>query len=460
MNLDIVELLEKIRLNASKYDASVFDDAGNKGILEGIEYDMLKLLERINLFLISERGVYYGNFFMNLKYKIVFNEAIIAGIRLNTYPPVFVTNPFFLCEHSLKEIIYVVCHEIDHIIFNHPVEMTKVVSLGDRCNLERFNHAADASINDNIDFEIKERKIDYMVPLKDRITSKAIAKLYDLEKIKERESYAYYFDLVKKEGLKEEGNDIVGDSNDYENSSFSDNVVTPQNCKEINDHDWDVADESIDDIKELIKEYVKASFETISDENRDLISDRMIEQIRLNEAPPVIYWQKIFKKYIGTIPDGKRKNRAKLNRRQPHRFEISGEQRAKTIKIVVAIDTSGSMSCLDIQKVFIEIYEIIAKRKSEITVIECDEKINKIYVVKNHRDVETKITGRGGTSFTPVIKYLNSNKYFRDSMLIYFTDGFGERDIPKPMTYKNLWVVKDDVENLSLTNSYGLVVKF
>ena len=39
--------------------------------------------------------------------------------------------------------------------------------------------------------------------------------------------------------------------------------------------------------------------------------------------------------------------------------------------------------------------------------------------------------------------------------MVYFTDGFGESEIPRPKTYRNLWVVIDDTKNLSVRNPYG-----
>lgn len=45
-------------------------------------------------------------------------------------------------------------------------------------------------------------------------------------------------------------------------------------------------------------------------------------------------------------------------------------------------------------------------------------------------------------------------------LLIYFTDGYGEREIPRPKTYRNLWVVLGDEENLSLKEPYGTVISF
>jgi predicted metal-dependent peptidase len=42
--------------------------------------------------------------------------------------------------------------------------------------------------------------------------------------------------------------------------------------------------------------------------------------------------------------------------------------------------------------------------------------------------------------------------------MVYFTDGYGESSIPKPLTHKNLWVVMENEKNLSVKNPYGKVV--
>ena len=178
---------------------------------------------------------------------------------------------------------------------------------------------------------------------------------------------------------------------------------------------------------------------------------------RINE-PPLIKWQNVLKKYIGTISAEHKKTRTRLNRRQPERFDLSGKINDKILKIVVAIDTSGSVRDKDIEYIFNEIFAILSKKKYEITVIECDSKIHRVYVVKSPKDVDLNVHGRGGTAFTPVIKYVNSNKYYRDALLIYFTDGYGEIDIPRPLTYRNLWVILGDEGNLSLDNPYGSVI--
>ena len=96
--------------------------------------------------------------------------------------------------------------------------------------------------------------------------------------------------------------------------------------------------------------------------------------------------------------------------------------------------------------------------KHDITVIECDAAVQRVYKAKTRADIQKKVMGRGGTWFSPVIDYVNNDKYFRDALLIYFTDGFGELEIPKPRTYRNIWVVFGGAKNLSLNEPYGMVL--
>ena len=166
------------------------------------------------------------------------------------------------------------------------------------------------------------------------------------------------------------------------------------------------------------------------------------------------------KKYVGTIAAGKHKTRTRLNRRQPERFDLSGQQDEKVLKIVVAIDTSGSVSDRDVAFILNEIVAIIAGRKHSLTVIECDSEVQRVYSVKTQVDIKKNVVGRGGTAFTPVIEYVNNDRYFRDALLIYFTDGYGEREIPRPKTYRNLWVILGNPKDLSVKESYGAVVAF
>jgi predicted metal-dependent peptidase len=234
-------------------------------------------------------------------------------------------------------------------------------------------------------------------------------------------------------------------------------IVTAGNCGKAEDHQWGAGDDP-EDAQAAAREIVNAAVSMMNEEIRGLMPAGFMSQVQRINAPPVISWQALLKKYVGTISAEKRRTRTRLNRRQPDRFDLSGAIDEKILKIVVAVDTSGSMDDAQIQAVFREIFAILAKRKYEVTIIECDAKVQRVYKVSKPANIALSVKGRGGTAFTPVVEYINNDRYFRDALLIYFTDGYGENAIPRPRTYRNLWVILGNTAHLSLREPYGTKV--
>ena len=473
MNQDITALLYRIKENIAAIEAGESFDP----LLDEVRSDFLEFMELCKLFLISERDSYYGYFLMNMQFSVNFGANSIAGIKLNTFPPVFESNPLLLCKFKLKEILYVICHEIDHIVLNHPAEMVKANPTKDEQAFYEFNLAADASVNDRIDHEIKAENRAFLAHPDGVITSKVLAKMYEIKHLLSMENYAYYFGMISGKKQKNEenapgngqnsmmqqqnrqdGTEQGGSSVSGQQADNGDEIVTAANCGELTDHNWEAGDDA-EDAQAVVREFVNAAVDMMNEESRGLMPAHFMSQVELINKPPVLSWQAILKKYVGTISANKRKTRMRLNRRQPERFDLPGRVDDKVLKIAVAIDTSGSVDDHMIAQIFNEIFAILAKRKHEITVIECDAQVQRVYRVKNAGEIQKKVAGRGGTMFTPAIEYINNDKYFRDALLIYFTDGFGEREIPKPKTYRNLWVVFDDERHLSVKEPYGVVLK-
>ena len=464
MTNDITQLLYRIKENIAAIEAG---DA-YAPLLEEVRTDFLELMELIKLFLISERDSYYGYFLMNLQFRVNFASNSIAGIKLNEFPPVFESNPLLFCKFKLREILYIVCHEIDHIVLNHPAEMLKANPTGDEQRLYEFNLAADAAVNDRIDYEIIQEKHGYLSPPEGRITSNALSRMYRLRDIAPLENYAYYFNLIAEKNPKnpdaapENGQDSImqqqNEKDGIEKDGTGGEIVTAANCGTVSDHSWEAGADA-EDAAAAVRELVNAAMGMMSDESRGMMPAHFLTQIEEINKPAVLSWQAILKKYIGTISANKRKTRMRLNRRQPERFDLAGRVDDKVLKIVVAIDTSASVDDRMIAQIFNEIFEILAKRKHDITVIECDAQVQRVYKAKTPADIKKKVAGRGGTWFTPVIEYVNNDKYFRDALLIYFTDGEGESEIPRPKTYRNIWVVFGDPRHLSVKEPYGTVLK-
>lgn len=456
MNGDIAQLLYGIKVNIASIEAG----DRQPHLFSEVRRDCIQMLELMKLFLISRRDSYYGYFLMNLTYEVDFSSRSIAGILLGKFPPVFRTNPLLLCKFTLKEILFIVCHEIDHIVLNHPAEMLKANPERDPDEFERFNLAADASVNDRILAEMEKQEQTYLSAPEGLVSSESLRKMFKLRSLQKLESYLYYLNRIRDKALPEKGQQPQRMLSTEDSSGEIDHdVVTEKNCGKPDDHNWDIGEEA-EAAAAAVRELVNAATSMMNDEVRGTIPGSYFEQVKALNAPPVLSWQSILKKYVGTITADKRKTRSRLNRRQPTRFDLSGAQDEKKLKIVVAIDTSASITAQDVAKILREVVGILAKRKHVLTVIECDSEVGRVYPVKSEKDIKKNITGRGGTAFTPVIEYLNSDRYYRDALLIYFTDGYGEREIPRPKTYRNLWVILGDTDNLSLKEPYGAVVSF
>lgn len=468
MDNDISVILLRIKDNIH----TVEDGDVTQVILEKIDSDFHQLMELIKLFLISERDSYYGFILMNLSFRTAFFSESIAGIMLNEFPPVFKSNPLLLCKFSLKEIIYFVCHEIDHILLNHPAEMVRLGQYNPDL-MVKFNLAADAAVNDRINDEIKKRNYKFIRQPEGIITSDVLAKMFELKTIARAESYRYYFDLIKdrvnpdaetqnqsqnmSKQLKKKANaeDVASSGSDPLDNG--DTVITVNNVGKLSDHDWQVNGDE-EDADAAVRELVNAALDMMNDESRAMMPEYFISQVELLNRPPKITWQQILKRYVGTISAEKRKTRMRLNRRQPGRFDLSGRMDDKVLKIIVVIDTSASVDDEMISEIINEIFGILAKRKHEITILECDAKVQRVYRIEKPSEVKKKVVGRGGTEFSPAINYINHNRYYRDALMVYFTDGYGESKIPKPRTYRNIWVVFDHVRNLSVHEPYGVVI--
>ena len=122
-----------------------------------------------------------------------------------------------------------------------------------------------------------------------------------------------------------------------------------------------------------------------------------------------------------------------MNIRFPDNAAIKIKRRNK---ILVATDTSGSVSNAEQELFFEQIYHIY-KTGTEVDIIECDAAIGRVY--KFDPKNMTPMTGGGGTSFSPVLEFLNKSRDHNG--LIYLTDGY-PCDSQTVKTHKPvLWII-------------------
>ncbi len=118
--------------------------------------------------------------------------------------------------------------------------------------------------------------------------------------------------------------------------------------------------------------------------------------------------------------------------------------RSAQINIVVAVDTSGSISESEIEQFVSEIDAIKSLIRARITLLACDAELATdcpwVFESWDEFSLPRKIIGGGGTRFTPVFDWAETQD-MRPDLLVYFTDADGQFPQQRP-PFPILWLVK------------------
>jgi predicted metal-dependent peptidase len=216
---------------------------------------------------------------------------------------------------------------------------------------------------------------------------------------------------------------------------------------EVPDHStWGEFEDLDEATKKLIKKQTEHILKEVVDQvtkSRGTVPSEMAEILkRLNELePPKFNWRGYVRRFVG----GSIKTFTKMSRHKPNfRFiENPGLKHKQRRHILVAVDTSGSVSTEELKEFLNEIYHI-SRTGTDVTIIQCDAAISHIGKFDPKKDLE--IHGRGGTSFHPVTDYYDEN-YRKYNCLIYLTDG--EAPAPDKCRGPVLWVISSKSHGLN-----------
>lgn len=156
----------------------------------------------------------------------------------------------------------------------------------------------------------------------------------------------------------------------------------------------------------------------------------------LEDMQPRFNWRRLLRLFATSSNSTFVKNTI---RRPSRRYgTVPGIKIKRRNRLLVAIDTSGSIQQDELLDFFSELY-FIWRQGADIQVVECDTHIHEVYNYKGTPPVN--VHGRGGTSFEAPIKH--GNEKYRPDALIYFTDGYAA--IPEtPARFPILWVISSN----------------
>ena len=335
-------------------------------------------------------------------------------------------NPEFVEKISLDELISVLEHECLHVVMDH-------FTRGKYLDKGIFNIAADMAINQLIEGLPKG----VVLPQQFNLPENKFSEYYYLELLKQ--AVKICISLPDKNG--KGGGRIT--------------IETPRGKKYVvDDHGkWGVGDGIGEELrKEIIRQAIKQAAEAQAD--RGYMPGALRELIDAWIRPPVISWKRILRLFVGNqIKAGTKSSWKRLSRRFGECQK--GRLPMRTLKLIIAIDTSGSIGKEEFQEFIAEIRGIQKCYQNETRIIECDAKVQKEYILTPFTKLDTKFAGRGGTEYEPVFNRIKEARYNPD-LLIYLTDFQCTFPKEKP-NYGVLWAVtsKGDLKN---TPPWGFVL--
>ena len=170
---------------------------------------------------------------------------------------------------------------------------------------------------------------------------------------------------------------------------------------------------------------------------RGSISAEMKELIDSFIAPKIPWTQVLFR-YLQQVKGQQDFTSYPFNRAHIWRGMFLPSLQGETIEVVVACDTSGSMSQQEISKSLSEVRGLCENYNDyTIYLMFCDAKIHNVFEITSDTEIPDFVVGRGGTSFVPVFEKMHEMEL--DHLpLIFFTDLDGE--FPKEKKNDTFWV--------------------
>lgn len=401
-------------------------------ISENYEKKFLELVDIVNLNLINDEENFYGYFLLKAFRKVRYDIYSPTSIAIDMSGYTLNFNPILFLQLNLEQMKTTIKHEIIHILSLHIIRRNE---LKEKYSSLALNIAMDVVVNQFLDSlppyatTIEWVNLKYNLDLKPYLTMEMYAK-----QIQEK------LDLLEITGEEEED-----DTKENEDISLKYDVVkTHDSWKEI-----DMLEE------EIIKNITKKFAYECNGKKKEFYIDKLFEGLKdeSNDIP----WNLYLKNLIGNLQKGRKKTITRRNRRQPNRLELRGHISKKVAKIAVALDISGSISDEEFKLAINQVLAIVRCYKYEIIIVECDSQIQRVYNVKNNKDIKGRLNTRGSTKFSPVFNYVNQTDI---DFLIYFTDGQGEEKLEDKIgNYKILWVLTGNNKKLSLEDNIGMIKK-
>lgn len=354
----------------------------------------------------------YGEVFLHLNKRERLDIPTMAVGVIRRVDLALYYNPDFVDKLNSTELRSVLKHEALHILLHH---LTRAKHFA--YNPRGYNIAADCAINCHIE------------GLPD-------GALYPNQfGLDSNQSSEYYYEKLKKEAEDKHGGDF-------------DEVIQGKGDT-VDDHSmWDDFDDDI--IEEKVRNIAEKAIKEQEKKGWGNISGNLAGQI-IAANKPVVNWKKEARWFINKlVMMGRRSTRMRPNRR--YGVAQPGSKRNYTSRLLVAFDTSGSVSDTQLEYFATELNGMIDH--VQVDFVQFDTRIHGKPEPYSKRAGKIAIKGRGGTCFAPVIHLADEQKY---DGLVIFTDGYAPFPA-KPKT-RVMWAVCKQDEGVEFPYGKKVVIE-
>jgi len=351
-------------------------------------------------------------------------------------------NPEFVDTLDATNCKSVLCHEVMHCALEHLLRL-------DNRNPQVWNVVNDAKINDMIVKEGMQLPGDCIIPRNDAIKLFGI----DIKKVDDKSSEEIYDEVYKNIKRKQ----------DKANKSIRDFINKhPDLKKGFDKHIYGKqGNKNNKKMKEDAKNWKKILIDACTHAKQQGHLPAGMERIVGRLLETHIDWKGLLYRYItNEIPIDYTWSR-------PSRKSFSTgiylpDTEKEKIDIIVAIDTSGSISQHELQMFMSEVVSILRQyRHVDLTIIDCDAEINSAITYKNatiNDALRFNLKGGGGTSHLPVFKWIDKNLPTA-KLLLAFTDGYTSFPKEENVNINTIWIVAGSYRLPSKDFPFGNVIE-
>jgi len=390
--------------------------------------------------------LFYAHIIGQCSIKIRYDIEAPAGVAYAIDHYNLYINPDRFDIFSLKERLFILQHEMHHILQKH------VARAEDRIHLP-WNYACDCAINQlgNKDHFPKEWVDPFTGKKCKAINPETLEEMIG-KTVPKNLSSEHYYELLNeeikkaKEKAKEDkdGNGGPGDgtpgSNNSGNPDFGDGEGDPQ---PFDDHSiWEESEgdaELQDDVTKKMIE--KAQTETFK--GRGTVPYACNDWLEMHTRKAEMNWKKILRGIVGNKRVGSRSTIMRNDRRFPKRQDLRGKVKDRTFNLLIVSDVSGSMSDHALLSTLGEVRHICDIAGTEVDLIQVDSQSYKPEkLTKNTKIISRK--GHGGTYLYPGIEMAREHGIDFQAVVVTTDGGLSPQDVEefRKLKMKVIWLIE------------------